>query len=186
MPSGVARNEEEVRISAEKKPRINEEIRAHQVRLIGEDGSQLGVVSANDARQMSEEAGLDLVEISPDADPPVCRIMNFGKYVFQQRKRKAAAKKKQKLVQIKEVKFRPGTEEADYQVKLRNMLRFLEEGDKVKITVRFRGREMAHSELGIQLLERVVTAVVTFGIVEQRPKTEGRQMVMIVGPKKSS
>ena len=186
MPSGVARNEEEVRISAEKKPRINEEIRAHQVRLIGEDGSQLGVVSANDARQMSEEAGLDLVEISPDADPPVCRIMNFGKYVFQQRKRKAAAKKKQKLVQIKEVKFRPGTEEADYQVKLRNMLRFLEEGDKVKITVRFRGREMAHSELGIQLLERVVTDVVTFGIVEQRPKTEGRQMVMIVGPKKSS
>lgn len=178
-------NGEEVRISAEKKPRINEEIRAHEVRLIGDDGSQLGVVSANEARRMSEEAGMDLVEISPDAEPPVCRIMNFGKYVFQQRKRKAAAKKKQKLVQIKEIKFRPGTEEADYQVKLRNMLRFLEQGDKAKITVRFRGREMAHAELGMQLMERLISDVAEFGVVEQRAKLEGRQMVMVVGPKKS-
>jgi len=153
--------------------------------LIGEDGSQLGVVATNEARKMSEEAGLDLVEISPDADPPVCRVMNFGKFIFQQRKRKAAAKKKQKLVQIKEVKFRPGTEEGDYQVKLRNMIRFLEQGDKAKVTVRFRGREMAHAELGMQLLERVMADVVAFGVVEQRPKMEGRQMLMVVGPKKT-
>lgn len=153
--------------------------------MIGEDGSQLGVVATNEARKMSEEAGLDLVEISPDADPPVCRVMNFGKFIFQQRKRKAAAKKKQKLVQIKEVKFRPGTEEGDYQVKLRNMIRFLEQGDKAKVTVRFRGREMAHAELGMQLLERVMADVVAFGVVEQRPKMEGRQMLMVVGPKKT-
>ena len=154
------------------------------MRLIDAAGGQLGVVPIREARQISEEAGLDLVEVSPEAKPPVCRIMDFGKFRFQQSKRKAAAKKKQKQVQIKEIKIRPGTEEADYQVKLRSLIRFLQEGDKAKITLRFRGREMAHPELGMQLLERVQTDLVDHGIVEQRPKMEGRQLVMVVGPKK--
>lgn len=131
---------------------------------------------------MSEEAALDLVEVSPDAKPPVCKIMNFGKYAYH--KRKAAAKKKQKQVQLKEVKLRPATEEADYQVKLRNLMRFLENGDKAKITLRFRGREMTHPELGMQLLERIMADLTEHGVVEQRPKFEGRQMVMVIGPKK--
>jgi len=135
--------------------------------------------------RLSEEASMDLVEVSPDAKPPVCRIMNFGKFAYQQSKRKAAAKKKQKQIQLKEVKLRPGTEEADYLVKLRNISRFLENGDKAKVTLRFRGREMAHPEIGMQLLERVMTDVVEIGVVEQRPKMEGRQMVMVIGPKKS-
>ncbi len=156
-----------------------------EVRLIDAEGEQLGVLPTREARRLSEEAGLDLVEISPDAKPPVCRIMDFGKFTYQQSKRKAAARKKQKLIHIKEVKIRPGTEEADYQVKLRNMIRFLEEGDKVKITVRFRGREMAHASLGTQLLERIVKDLDGHGIAEQRPKLEGRQMVMVVGPKKT-
>ena len=172
-------------ISAEKKPRINEEIRVPEVRLIDADGNQLGVVPSRDARRLSEEAGMDLVEISPDAKPPVCRIMNFGKFTYQQSKRKAAAKKKQKLVHLKEVKFRPGTEEGDYQVKLRNVLRFLQDGDKAKITLRFRGREMTHPEIGMQLMERIIADLVDLGVVEQRPKQEGRQMVMVIGPKKS-
>lgn len=134
--------------------------------------------------RLSEEAGLDLVEVSPDAKPPVCKIMNFGKYAYH--KRKAAAKKKQKQVQLKEVKLRPATEEADYQVKLRNLMRFLENGDKAKITLRFRGREMTHPELGMQLLERIIVDLGEIGVVEQRPKFEGRQMVMVVGPKKQS
>jgi translation initiation factor IF-3 len=125
-----------------------------------------------------------LVEVSPDAKPPVCRIMNFGKFVFQQNKRKAAAKKKQKQVQIKEIKIRPGTEEADYQVKLRNLTRFLAQGDKAKVTLRFRGRETTHPEIGMQLMERIIADLVELGIVEQRPKFEGRQMVMVIGPKK--
>ncbi len=133
---------------------------------------------------MSEESGLDLVEVSPDAEPPVCRIMNFGKFAYQQSKRKAAAKKKQKQIQLKEVKLRPGTEDADYQVKLRNIIRFLENGDKAKVTLRFRGREMTHPELGMQLMERIMTDLVECGVVEQRPKLEGRQMVMVIGPKK--
>jgi len=155
-----------------------------EVRLIDADGNQLGVVPTRQARQISEEAGLDLVELSPDAKPPVCRVMDFGKYRFQQSKRKAAAKKKQKQVHIKEVKIRPATEEGDYQVKLRNIIRFLSEGDKAKVTLRFRGREMAHPELGMQLLERILVDLVEHGVVEQRPKFEGRQMVMVVGPKK--
>ena len=134
--------------------------------------------------RISEEVGLDLVEVSPDAKPPVCRIMNFGKYTYQQNKRKAAAKKKQKQVHLKEIKLRPATEEADYQVKLRNILRFLMQGDKAKITLRFRGREMAHPELGMQFLERIILDVAEYGIVEQRPKMEGRQLVMVIGPKK--
>ncbi len=156
-------------ISAEKKPRINEEIRVPEVRLIDADGNQLGIVSTREARRMSEESGLDLVEVSPDAKPPVCRIMNFGKFAYQQNKRKAAAKKKQKQVHLKEVKLRPGTEEADYQVKLRNTIRFLENGDKAKITLRFRGREMTHPELGMQLMERIIADLAEQGVVEQRP-----------------
>ncbi len=173
-----------MRISAEKKPRINEEIRSPEVRLIDDAGNQLGVVSTVEARRMSEEAGLDLVEVSPDAKPPVCRVMNYGKYVFQQNKRKAAAKKKQKQIQIKEIKIRPGTEEGDYQVKLRSLIRFLTNGDKAKVTLRFRGREMTHPEIGMQLMERVQTDLVEYCVVEQRPKLEGRQMVMLLAPKK--
>lgn len=174
-----------MRISTEKKPRINEEIRVPEVRLIDAEGGQLGVVATREARRISEEAGLDLVEVSPDAKPPVCRIMNFGKFAYQQNKRKAAAKKKQKQSQLKEVKFRPGTEEGDYQVKLRNIVRFLTNGDKAKVTLRFRGREMTHPELGMQLMERIIADVANQGVVEQRPKMEGRQMVMVIGPKKS-
>lgn len=128
---------------------------------------------------------MDLVEISPDAKPPVCRIMNFGKFAYQQSKRKAAAKKKQKQVHLKEVKLRPATEEADYQVKLRSIMRFLEQGDKAKVTLRFRGREMTHPELGMQLMERIIADLTDYGVVEQRPKLEGRQMVMVIGPKKT-
>lgn len=133
---------------------------------------------------MAETAGLDLVEISPTADPPVCRIMDFGKFLFEQNKKAHAAKRKQKQIQIKEVKFRPGTEEGDYQVKLRNLTRFLQEGDKAKITLRFRGRELAHQEIGRQLLDRVQQDLAPVGQVEQNPIMEGRQMVMMIGPKK--
>lgn len=152
--------------------------------MIDGEGQQLGVVSTHEARKMSEEAGLDLVEVSPEAKPPVCRIMDYGKFKFQMSKRKAAAKKKQKQIQIKEIKLRPATEEADYQVKLRNIMKFLEGGDKAKVTVRFRGREMAHPELGRQLLQRMILDLVEHGAVEQHPKFEGRQIVMVLGPKK--
>jgi translation initiation factor IF-3 len=133
---------------------------------------------------MAEEAELDLVEIVPNAEPPVCRVMNYGKYVFEQTKKKHAAKKKQKQIQIKEVKFRPGTEEGDYQVKLRNLVRFLNNGDKVKVTLRFRGREMVHQELGTKMLERIEADTQEIAVVEQFPKMEGRQMVMLLAPKK--
>lgn len=133
---------------------------------------------------MSEEVGQDLVEVSPEAKPPVCRIMDYGKFKFQADKRKAAAKKKQKQVQIKEIKLRPATESADYQVKVRNILKFLEQGDKAKITVRFRGREMSHPELGMELLQRMIAELADHGIVEQHPKFEGRQIVMVLGPRK--
>ncbi len=142
------------------------------------------MVNTNEARKIAEESGLDLVEVSPEAKPPVCRIMDYGKYKFQLSKRKAAAKKKQKQIQIKEVKLRPATEEADYQVKLRNIIKFLENGDKAKITVRFRGREMSHPELGMQLLQKILAELADFGVVEQHPKFEGRQIVMVLGPKK--
>lgn len=174
-----------MQISTEKKPpRVNREIRSHEVRLIDGEGKQLGLVAVTDALKMSEEAGLDLVEVHPDAKPPVCRIMDYGKYKFRMNKRKAAARKKQKQIQIKEVKIRPGTEEADYQVKLKSVLKFLENGDKAKITVRFRGREMSHPELGMQLLNRMVEEVGENAVIEQSPKFEGRQIVMILGPKK--
>lgn len=154
------------------------------MRLIGADGAQVGVVAIADALQQAEAAGLDLVEISPNVSPPVCRIMNFGKFQYEESKRKHAAKKKQKQIQIKEVKFRPGTDIGDYQVKLRNLVRFLENGDKAKITLRFRGREMAHQELGMQLLKRVEADLLEYGTVEQRPRLEGRQMVMVINPKR--
>jgi translation initiation factor IF-3 len=144
----------------------------------------VGVISRYEALQMAQAAELDLVEVSPTAEPPVCRVMDYGKFLFEQNKRAHAAKRKQKQIQIKEVKFRPGTEEGDYQVKLRNLIRFLMEGDKAKITLRFRGRELAHQEIGRQLLDRVAQDLASHGQVEQNPLMEGRQMVMLVAPKK--
>lgn len=154
------------------------------MRLIDENGGQLGVLATREALRISEEAGLDLVEVSPDAEPPVCRIMDYGKYNFQLNKRKAAARKKQKQIQIKEIKIRPGTEEADYQVKIHSLMRFLIEGNKAKVTLRFRGREGAHPELGMQLLQRIQADLAEHGVLEQNPRFEGRQMVMIIAPKK--
>jgi len=153
--------------------------------LIGADGEQVGIVSLAEAKEVATASTLDLVEIQPNAEPPVCRIMDFGKFVFEQKKQKQAAKKKQKQVQVKEVKFRPGTGEGDYQVKLRNLIRFLNDGDKTKVTMRFRGREHAHRELGLELLKRVEGDLAEYGTVEQQPAMEGRQMVMVLGPKKS-
>lgn len=171
-------------IAQEKELRINGEIDAPEVRLIGSDGEQLGVVSLREAMLKAEDAELDLVEIAPTANPPVCRIMDYGKYKYQEQKRQHEAKLKQKQIQVKEVKFRPGTDENDYQIKLRNMTRFLEEGDKVKVTLRFRGREMAHQEFGVAQLKRIETDLAELGTVEQFPKLEGRQMVMVMAPKK--
>lgn len=150
--------------------------------MIDADGEQQGIVSRARALQAAEDAGLDLVEVSPNAKPPVCRIMDFGKYKFEQSKKQHEAKKKQKQIQVKEIKFRPGTDEGDYQVKLRNLIRFLSDGDKAKVTLRFRGREMAHQELGAKLLRRVEEDLAEYGTVEQRPKMEGRQMVMTLAP----
>ena len=164
--------------------RINGEINASEVRLVGADGEPIGVVSLSVATQMAEEAELDLVEIAPTAKPPVCRIMDFGKFKYSESKKRHEAKLKQKQIQVKEIKFRPGTDEGDYQIKLRNLIRFLEEGDKTKVTLRFRGREMAHQEFGIKLLERVKQDLETHGVVEQFPKLEGRQMIMVLAPKK--
>ncbi len=154
------------------------------MRLIDQDGEQAGIVSLEDAKRKAFEADMDLVEVSPTAKPPVCRIMDYGKYVFEERKKKQLAKKKQKQIQVKEIKFRPGTEEGDYQIKLRNLIRFLGEGNKAKVTLRFRGREMAHQELGRKLLKRVEQDLAELGTVEQFPKMEGRQMVMVIAPKK--
>jgi translation initiation factor IF-3 len=156
---------------------------AKQCRLIGPDGTQIGIVPVNDALEAAQEAGLDLVKIS-EADPIVCKVMDYGKHLYELKKQKSEAKKKQHQVQIKEVKFRPNTEEGDYQVKLRNLIRFLEAGDKAKITLRYRGREMAHQELGMQLLQRIEKELEELATVEQRPKMEGRQLVMVLAPKK--
>ncbi|PRP61513.1 translation initiation factor IF-3, partial [Bacillus halotolerans] len=147
-------------------------------------GEQVGVMTSRDALKHAEEVSLDLVEISPNAKPPVCRVMDFGKFMFEENKKRSAARKKQKQMQVKEVKFRPSTDVGDYQVKLRNLIRFLNDGDKAKVTLRFRGREMAHQELGLELLKRVEIDLNEYGIVEHRPKLEGRQMVMVIGPKK--
>jgi len=155
-----------------------------EVRVIGANGEQVGILSIDKAQELAYEADLDLVEIAPEAEPPVCRVMDYGKYLFELNKKKHAAKKKQKVIHVKEVKFRPGTEEQDYQVKLRNLIRFLTNGDKAKVTLRFRGREMAHMELGQQLLERVEKDLAELATVEQFPKMEGRQMVMVLAPKK--
>ncbi len=146
----------------------------------------IGVVSISTAQQHAMDADMDLVEVSPNADPPVCRVMDYGKFVFEENKKRQAAKKKQKHIQVKEVKFRPGTDEGDYQIKLRNLTRFLSDGDKAKVTLRFRGREMAHQELGMKLLKRVQADLLEVGQVEQFPKMEGRQMVMVLAPKKKA
>lgn len=152
--------------------------------MIGQDAEQLGILSRDDALALAQEAGMDLVEIQPNGDPPVCRIMDYGKFKFEAQKKVQAAKKKQKQVEIKEVKFRPVTDVGDYQIKLRNMLRFLEEGDKVKVTIRFRGREMSHQDLGHNLAKRIQTDVGEAGQVESFPRLEGRQMTMMIGPKR--
>jgi len=164
--------------------RINQQITLPEVRLIDAQGEQVGIVSTREALRAAEESGLDLVEISPTAKPPVCRIMDYGKYLFEISKKQAEAKKKQKQIQVKELKFRPTTEEGDYQVKLRNLIRFLEHGDKVKITLRFRGREVAHQELGMKILDRLQQDTAEFGVVEQQAKREGRQLLMVLSPKK--
>ncbi|MDX1655374.1 MAG: translation initiation factor IF-3 [Candidatus Competibacteraceae bacterium] len=171
-------------ITAKIENRVNDEITGREVRLIDQDGEQVGVVPLARAKQIAEDAELDLVEVSPTAKPPVCRIMDYGKYKFEQSKKQSEARKKQKQIQVKEVKFRPGTDEGDYQVKLRNLVRFLNEGDKAKVTLRFRGREMVHQDLGLKLLNRIEEDLTELGSVEQRPKMEGRQMIMIVAPKK--
>ena len=152
--------------------------------MVGEDGEQLGIVSIRHALALAEEAGVDLVEIAPTAVPPVCKIMDIGKFKYQEAKRQHEAKLKQKQVVVKEVKFRPGTDENDYQIKLRNVIKFLSEGDKAKITLRFRGREMAHQEIGMRQIERIKTDIQDVAVVEQMPKMEGRQMVMILTPNK--
>jgi translation initiation factor IF-3 len=154
------------------------------LRVIDANGGQAGVMTRAEALQMAASAELDLVEVSPTAEPPVCRIMDFGKFLFEQNKKAHSAKRKQKQIHIKEVKFRPGTEEADYQVKLRNLIRFLTEGDKAKVTLRFRGREMVHQDIGRKLLARVQEDLATYSVVEQQPLMEGRQMVMMFAPKK--
>jgi len=174
-------------IATEKKQtRINGEITAPEVRLVGVDAEQLGIVKIYDALRMAEEAEMDLVEIAPTAQPPVCRLMDYGKFKYQESKKQHEAKLKQKQVQIKEIKFRPGTDEGDYQIKLRNLIKFLEEGDKTKITLRFRGREMAHQEIGMAQLKRVEADLADYAVVEQFPKMEGRQLVMMLAPKKKT
>ena len=170
--------------SSSKKPIINEHIEADQVRLVGEEGEQLGIKSLEDARAAAAEVKLDLVLIAPDADPQVCKIMDYGKHIFDLKKEKAANKKKQRRTQVKEIKFRPGTEIGDYQVKLRNLIRFLEDGDKAKVSLRFRGREMAHQHLGMELVGRIKEDLVEYGTVEQEPKMEGRQIIMVLAPVK--
>ncbi len=159
---------------------INEQIRARQVRLIAEDGEQVGVVSIQDALARAEEAGLDLVEISPNAEPPVCKILDYGKYKYEQQKKAAEARKKQKVIEVKELKFRPNIDDHDYQVKIKAARRFLEEGDKVKITLRFRGREMSHMDLGLKVMTRVREELADIGKVESEAKVEGRQAVMML------
>ncbi|MDR0480337.1 MAG: translation initiation factor IF-3 [Gallionellaceae bacterium] len=171
-------------MAQERSQRLNEQITAPQVRLVGAAGEQLGIVTIAEALRQAEDAELDLVEIAPMAEPPVCRVMDFGKFKYAESKKLHEAKLKQKQIQLKEVKFRPSTDEGDYNIKLRNLIRFLGEGDKTKITLRFRGREIAHQEFGMRLMERVKGDLADHGVVEQFPKMEGRQMVMVLAPKK--
>ncbi|MDH3889052.1 MAG: translation initiation factor IF-3 [Gammaproteobacteria bacterium] len=172
---------------AAKKPqhRINEKIVVPEVRVINQEGEQVGIVSIDEANKLANENNLDLVEISPNAEPPVCRIMDYGKFRFEENKKLQTAKKKQKQTQVKEIKFRPGTDIGDYNIKLRKLISFLEDGDRTKVTLRFRGREMAHQELGMQLLMRVKADLEEYGTVEQEPKMEGRLMVMVLAPRKN-
>ena len=171
-------------IAAEREHRINGEITVPEIRLIGPENQPIGIVSTREALRMAEESDVDLVEIAPTAVPPVCRLMDYGKFKYQEQKRAHDARLKQKIIQVKEVKFRPGTDEGDYLVKMRNVKRFLEDGDKAKITLRFRGREMAHQEFGVRLLDRIRTELEDVAMVEQMPKLEGRQMIMVIAPKR--
>ncbi len=168
----------------EQRANINQQIQAAEVRLIDVDGEQIGIVSREEALEKATSQQLDLVEISPDAEPPVCRIMDYGKHLFEQKQKSRESRKKQRQTQLKEIKFRPGTDIGDYDVKLRNLKRFLEAGDKTKVTVRFRGREMAHQELGRELLARIEADLAEYGSVEQYPNMEGRQMIMVLSPGK--
>ena len=171
--------------SSSKKPIINEHIEAEQVRLVGVEGEQLGIVSIAEAREAAAAIKHDLVLIAPDAEPVVCKLMDYGKHIFELKKQKAASKKKQRRTQVKEIKFRPGTEVGDYQVKLRNLTGFLEDGNKVKVTIRFRGREMAHQNIGVDVLNRLKADTEEFALVESFPsRIEGRQMIMVLAPKK--
>jgi len=171
-------------IALERSQRINGEITAPQLRLVAENGDQLGIVAVADALKMAEEQNVDLVEIAPLAVPPVCKLMDYGKFRYREQKKAHEAKLKQKQIQVKEIKFRPGTDEGDYKIKVGKLVQFLEEGDKAKVTLRFRGREMAHQEFGVRLLERVRKDLEATAIIEQFPRLEGRQMVMVLAPKK--
>ncbi len=177
----------EIRAIAQlKEVRINGEINVPEIRLVGVDGEQMGILKLSDALRLAEEAEVDLVEIAPTAAPPVCRLMDYGKFKYRESKRQHEAKIKQKQIQVKEIKFRPGTDDGDYAIKVRNLIRFLNEGDKTKVTLRFRGREMTHQELGYNLLKRVEADLQPYGVVEQFPKMEGRQMVMVLAPRKKT
>jgi translation initiation factor IF-3 len=164
-------------------PRVNDEIAVLRVRLVDERGNMVGIVGRNDALTMASDAGLDLVEIAPNADPPVCKILDFGKYKYEEQKKKNEARKKQKIIEVKEIKLRPSIDDHDYDVKMRSMVKFIEEGDKVKVTMRFRGRELAHQELGMDVLVRVKDDLDEIAKVEQMPRMEGRQMIMVMSPK---
>jgi len=163
-------------------PRVNHRIQATEIRLIGPDGNNVGIVTPSRGIVLAEEAGLDLVEINPNANPPVCKVMDFGKFKYEQSKRESEARKKQKTIEVKEIKFRPGTDTHDYEVKMRSVRKFLENGDRVKVSLRFRGREMAHQNLGRQVLDRVAEDAREIGKVENLPKLEGRRMIMTIGP----
>jgi translation initiation factor IF-3 len=164
--------------------RINGRIEAHEVRLIGAEGEMIGVVSTREALARADEAGLDLVEVSPTAAPPVCKILDYGKFKYESQKKANAARKKQRVIEVKEIKMRPGIDDNDYGIKMRKVREFLDEGDKVKVTMRFRGREMAHQHIAMEILEKVRTEVTDLGKVEQMPKLEGRQMIMVMAPLK--
>jgi translation initiation factor IF-3 len=170
--------------NAERKHRLNRVIMAPEIRLNGPENEPLGIVTLAEAFRLAEEANVDLVEIAPTAVPPVCRLMDYGKFKYSEQKKAHEAKLKQKIIAVKEVKFRPGTDDGDYNIKLRNLIKFLDEGDKTKITLRFRGREMAHQDIGFRMLERLKADLEPYGQVEQFPKMEGRQMIMVLSPKK--
>lgn len=184
MQSRIIRFLKETEIATDKSHRLNGEITAPEVRLSGVENEPIGIVTLAEAFRLAEEANVDLVEIAPTAQPPVCRLMDYGKFKYQEQKKAHEAKQKQKIVLIKEVKFRPGTDDGDYHIKLKNLIKFLDDGDKTKITLRFRGREMAHQDIGFRMLERLKADLEPYGQVEQFPKMEGRQMVMVLSPKK--